>query len=45
MNAEHIIPAHGDHEKIEPMVELCQELGYKKDKNVHLMSNGAELVV
>ena len=45
MNAEHIIPAHGDPTKLEPMIELCEELGYKKGKNVHLMSDGMELKV
>jgi len=40
MNAEHIIPAHGEKEKLLPMVELCNELGYKTGKNVHLMSDG-----
>jgi ribonuclease J len=45
MNAEHIIPAHGEHEKCLPMVELCTELGYKKDKDVHLMSNGSKVII
>jgi len=45
MNAEHIIPAHGEKEKLIPMVELCNELGYKTGKNVHLMSNGDVLKV
>ena len=37
INPEHIIPAHGEHEKIKPMVELAQELGYKNKKNVILI--------
>jgi ribonuclease J len=45
MNAEHIIPAHGDKEKTMPMVELCNELGYKTDKDVHLMADGGKLVI
>jgi ribonuclease J len=45
MNAEHIIPAHGDKTKLAPMVELCNELGYKTGKNVHLMSNGEILKI
>ena len=45
MNAEHIIPAHGEHKKCEPMVELCTELGYKADKTVHLMSNGGSIEI
>ncbi len=40
MNAEHIIPAHGEREKLLPMMELCGELGYKADKDVHLMADG-----
>lgn len=40
MNAQHIIPAHGDKDKLAPMVELCNELGYKTGKDVHLMSDG-----
>src|SRR3989344_4696987 len=36
INPEHIIPAHGEHAKTYPMVELAQELGYKNKKNVHL---------
>jgi ribonuclease J len=45
MHAEHVIPAHGDHKKLEPMIELCIELGYKKDKTVHLMSDSGMLEV
>jgi ribonuclease J len=39
IHPEHIIPAHGTHEKIAPMVELAEELGYKNKKNVHLINN------
>ena len=45
MNAEHIIPAHGDENKLKPMIELCNELGYKTGKNVHLMSDGGSIKV
>jgi ribonuclease J len=45
MNAEHIIPAHGEKEKTAPMLELCRELGYKINKNVHQMSNGGHLKI
>jgi len=45
INAEHIIPAHGDKEKLAPMIELCNELGYKNDKNVHLMADGGSLTI
>ena len=39
INPEHIIPAHGDHRKISPMVELAEELGYKDKRNVHLIND------
>ncbi|MDP1729466.1 MAG: MBL fold metallo-hydrolase RNA specificity domain-containing protein [archaeon] len=45
MNSEHIIPAHGEKAKTLPMVELCNELGYKTDKTVHLMENGGRLKI
>jgi len=44
INPEHIIPAHGEHAKIAPMVELAQELGYKNKKNVHLIHDKQRLV-
>ncbi|MFA7707363.1 MAG: RNase J family beta-CASP ribonuclease [Candidatus Pacearchaeota archaeon] len=43
IHPENIIPAHGDHTKIQPMVELAEELGYKKNKNVFLINNGQSL--
>jgi len=43
INPEHIIPAHGEHAKIAPMVELAEELGYKNNKNVHLINDGQRL--
>ena len=45
INAEHIIPAHGNHEKTRPMLELCNELGYKTGKNVHLMADGESIKI
>lgn len=45
MNAEHIIPAHGDKTKLEPMLELCNELGYKTGKNVHLMADSMSIKI
>jgi len=40
---QHIIPAHGDHTKTKPMVELAEELGYINKKNIHLMYDGQVL--
>ncbi len=42
LNPEHIIPAHGSHDKIEPMMELARELGYKP-KNLHLLNDGGKV--
>ncbi len=39
ISPEHIIPAHGSHDKIIPMVKLAEELGYKNKKNVHLIND------
>jgi len=38
IHPEHIIPAHGSHDKIQPMVELAKNLGYKP-KNIHLIND------
>jgi ribonuclease J len=43
LNPQHIIPAHGGLDKTSPLVELATELGYKKDKNCHLMQDGQTL--
>jgi len=43
LNPEHIIPAHGPHEKTQPLIELAKEIGYKP-KFLHLTSNGKRLV-
>lgn len=45
MNAEHIIPAHGSQEQLQPMIELCEELGYKINKNVHLLKDGESIKI
>jgi ribonuclease J len=43
ISPENIIPSHGAHDKISPMVELAEELGYKNKKNVHLIDDGQKL--
>ncbi len=43
INPENIIPAHGSHDKIAPMVELAEELGYKNKKNIHLINDKQRL--
>jgi len=35
----HIIPAHGDLQKLTPMVELASELGYKYGRDCHLLQD------
>ncbi len=43
VHPEHIIPAHGTHDQLEPMVELAGEMGYKSNKQVHMMQNGRKI--
>jgi ribonuclease J len=38
LNPQHIIPSHGEHAKIAPMIDLAKELGYKA-KDLHLLNN------
>lgn len=38
---EHVIPSHGDLDKTTAGAKLAQEMGYKLNKTVHLMSNGS----
>ncbi|MGV8151543.1 MAG: RNase J family beta-CASP ribonuclease [Candidatus Nanoarchaeia archaeon] len=45
VNPENIIPAHGDRQKIAPMAELAEEMGYKLGKNVHLLNDMQNLVI
>jgi len=45
LKPKHIIPAHGEPAKTLPMIELCEELGYKRGKNCHLMKDGAVLKI
>ncbi|MEK6848849.1 MAG: RNase J family beta-CASP ribonuclease, partial [Nanoarchaeota archaeon] len=45
MKAEHVIPAHGDLQKLTPMAELCTELGYKLGRDVHIMQDTQKIKV
>ncbi|MAG19897.1 ribonuclease J [archaeon] len=40
-----VIPAHGNKEQKEGLVELCGEMGYDLGKNVHMMANGKKLII
>jgi len=42
-NPEHVIPSHGDLKKLTAGAELAVEMGYKMNKNVHIMHNGMKL--
>ena len=39
ISPENIIPAHGSHKNISPMIELGKELGYKPGKNIFLIND------
>ena len=41
----HIIPAHGEMEKLSYLAELAIEMGYKLGRTVHLMNNGEKIFV
>ena len=43
INPEHIIPAHGEEEMKQALVDLAIEKGYKKGKTVHLVHDGGTL--
>ncbi|MFH0831615.1 MAG: RNase J family beta-CASP ribonuclease [archaeon] len=45
VNPEHIIPAHGDMQKLSCMAELASEMGYKLGKNCHLKQDMQKLVL
>ena len=36
---KHVIPAHGGPDKVEPLIDLAVEMGYKRGKTAHLMKN------
>ena len=40
---EHVIPSHGDYPKLKAGCDLAIEMGYKKNVNVHLLTNAQEL--
>ncbi len=39
-NPEHIFPSHGDPQKLAAGLALAQEMGYIKDKNIHVLADG-----
>jgi len=42
---KNIIPAHAEKEGVNGMVELCEEMGYKKNKNVFPIKNRQRITV
>lgn len=42
---KHIIPSHSPPEKTKYLAELAIEMGYQKDKTVHIMQNGNRLTL
>jgi ribonuclease J len=44
-NPETFIPSHGDLPKLQAGLNLAMEMGYKKNSNVHILSNGKNLTL
>lgn len=42
---QNIIPAHGDNNMENSLAELCEEIGYKRGKNVFVMADGDKVEV
>lgn len=42
---EHVIPSHGDTEKLKAGADLAIEMGYRLNKNVHILFNGHRVVL
>ena len=45
VNPEHIIPSHGDLRLTQPLSKLTSKMGYKLNKQVHMMENGKKLKI
>jgi ribonuclease J len=43
LQPQHIIPAHGDMQKLTALAELATELGYSLGKDVHILQDGQTL--
>ena len=43
ISPQNIIPSHGGFDKTKPMINLAKELGYKVEKQCHLMQDGEVL--
>ncbi len=45
LNPEHLIPSHGSYQQLLPMKELGKEMGYKFEKDFHLMHDGQKIEI
>ena len=45
LNPEHLIPSHGSYQQLLPMRELGKEMGFKMDKNFHMMQDGERVSI
>ena len=45
LKPKEIIPSHGGLDKARQLAELAEEMGYSRNKNVHLMEDGKRIVV
>jgi len=45
LKPKHLLPTHGEKEKTESFNSLAEELGYKKDKTLHNLSNGQRITL
>ena len=43
LKPQHIIPSHIDSERAQHMVSLTEEMGYERNKTVHVMEDGKTL--
>jgi len=45
VNPKNLIPTHGDIDKLKPLSDLAEEMGYKRGKNVHILNDGQRLTI
>jgi len=43
LKPQNIIPSHGPTNRLSPMLEICNDLGYNTKKEIHLMRDGKKL--
>ena len=42
---ENIIPCQGTHKHMDGMLELAEELGYKKGRSFHMLNDGKGVIL